>query len=244
MNAAIFANSKASSKSSYERRLVADDAPMNDTRVVLVRHGESFATVERFIGGPRSCRGLTNHGKLQAKALGERLSRTNELVVDAVVSSGYPRARQTAEIFAPLIGHHELEIREGFGEHDPGPDCDGMTFDDFVARHGRPDFNGDPHAVMFPGGETLAQFHDRVIAAFRELERDYRGKTVIVTCHGGTIDGLLRHCLQSPSTGRFEVFTKNCSITELVRPRENIWRLIRYNDHAHLSTLLPKTAGA
>jgi len=244
MSAVIFANSKASSKSSYERRLVADDAPMNDTRVVLVRHGESFATVERFIGGPRSCRGLTNYGKLQAKALGERLSRTNELVVDAVVSSGYPRARQTAEIFAPLIGHHELEIREGFGEHDPGPDCDGMTFDDFVARHGRPDFNGDPHAVMFPGGETLAQFHDRVIAAFRELERDYRGKTVIVTCHGGTIDGLLRHCLQSPSTGRFEVFTKNCSITELVRPRENIWRLIRYNDHAHLSTLAPKTAGA
>jgi len=217
---------------------------MNDTRVVLVRHGESFATVERFIGGPRSCRGLTNHGKQQAKALGERLARTNELSVDAVISSGYLRARQTAEIYAPLIGHHQLEIREGFGEHDPGPDCDGMTYDDFVARHGRPDFNGDPNAVMFPGGETLAQFHDRVIAAFRELERDYRGKTVIVTCHGGTIDGLLRHCLQSPSTGRFEVFTKNCSITELVRPRENIWRLIRYNDHAHLSTVEPKTTSS
>ena len=83
----------------------------------------------------------------------------------------------------------------------------------------------------------MAQFHARIIAAFRELERDYRGQTVVVTCHGGTIDGLLRHCLQTPSTGRFEVFTKNCSITELVRPRENIWRLLRYNDHAHLSQL-------
>lgn len=207
---------------------------MTDTRVVLVRHGESFATVERYIGGLRTCRGLTDHGKAQATALGERLQRTGEIVADAVVSSSFPRALQTANIFAPFIGHAEVDVRAGFGEHDPGPNCDGMKFDDFVARYGRPDFNGDPHAVMFPGGETMAQFHERVITAFQTLERDYVGKTVIVTCHGGTIDGLLRHCLQSPSTGRFEVFTKNCSITELMRPRENIWRLVRYNDHAHL----------
>jgi hypothetical protein len=47
--------------------------------------------------------------------------------------------------------------------------------------------------------------------------------------------------LQTPSTGRFEVFTKNCSLTELFRPRENIWRLLRYNDHAHLSNLAEAT---
>jgi len=211
---------------------------MNDTRIVLVRHGESFATVERYIGGLRTCRGLTDHGKAQALALGERLQRTGELAVDAVVTSSYPRAMQTAQIFAPYLGHTELDVRAGFGEHDPGPECDGLKFDDFVAKYGRPDFAGDPHAVMFPGGETLAQFHERVVAAFRELERDYRGKTVMVTCHGGTIDGLLRHCLQTPPTGRFEVFTKNCSLTELVRPRENIWRLMRYNDHAHLANVV------
>ena len=211
---------------------------MNDTRIVLVRHGESFATVERYIGGLRTCRGLTDHGKAQALALGERLQRTGELVVDAVVTSSFPRAMQTAQIFAPFIGHNELDVRAGFGEHDPGPECDGLKFDDFVAKYGRPDFAGDPHAVMFPGGETLAQFHERVVATFRELERDYRGKTVVVTCHGGTIDGLLRHCLQTPPTGRFEVFTKNCSLTELVRPRENIWRLMRYNNHAHLANVV------
>jgi len=91
--------------------------------------------------------------------------------------------------------------------------------------------------VVFPDGETMSQFHARVIGAFQELERDYRGKTVMVTCHGGTIDGVLRHCLQTASTGKFEVYTKNCSITELFRPRENIWRLLRYNDHAHLSDM-------
>ena len=208
---------------------------MTDTRVVLVRHGESFATVERYIGGVRTCKGLTDHGKLQSRSLGERLARTGELTVDALVSSSFKRAIETAEIVAPFIGHSDIDIRPGFGEHDPGPVCDGLTFDDFVAKYGRPDFAGDPHAVTFPGGETLAQFHERVIAALRELEHDYRGKTVVVACHGGTIDGILRHCLQTPQTGRFEVFTKNTSLTELVRPRENIWRLLRYNDHAHLA---------
>ena len=210
---------------------------MNDTRIVLVRHGESVATVERYLGGLRTCRGLTEHGRAQAQALGARLQRTKELQVDAVVSSSFPRAMQTADIVAPFVGHSDLDVRPGFGEHDPGPDCDGLKFDDFVAKYGRPDLAGDPNAVVFPGGETMAQFHSRIVAAFREVERDYRGKTVVVTCHGGTIDGLLRHCLQTPSTGRFEVFTKNCSITELVQPRENIWRLMRYNDHAHLAEL-------
>ncbi|MGA0881177.1 MAG: histidine phosphatase family protein, partial [Ilumatobacteraceae bacterium] len=138
---------------------------------------------------------------------------------------------------ARFVGHSSIDVRAGVGEHDPGPVCDGMTFDDFVAQYGRPDFNGDPDAVVFPGGETMSQFHARVIGAFQELERDYRGKTVMVTCHGGTIDGVLRHCLQTASTGKFEVYTKNCSITELFRPRENIWRLLRYNDHAHLSDM-------
>ncbi len=210
---------------------------MTDTRVVLVRHGESFATVERKVSSQNSCKGLTDHGRAQAHALGARLARTGEITADAVVSSAFLRAKQTAEIIAPFIGHQHIDVRPGFGEHDPGPVCDGLTFDEFVATYGRPDFNGDPHAVVFPGGETMAQFHDRVIGAFQQLERDYRGKTVIVACHGGTIDGLLRHCLQTASTGKFEVFTKNTSLTELIRPRENVWRLLRYNDHAHLHDL-------
>jgi probable phosphoglycerate mutase len=75
---------------------------MNDTRIVLVRHGESVATVERYLGGLRTCRGLTEHGRAQAQALGARLQRTKELQVDAIVSSSFPRAMQTADIVAPF----------------------------------------------------------------------------------------------------------------------------------------------
>ena len=210
---------------------------MTDTRVVLVRHGESFATVERYIGGVRTCKGLTDHGQAQAKALGERLKRTGEITADVVVSSSFPRARQTAEIFAPYIGHTDIDIRPGFGEHDPGPVCDGLTFDEFVRRHGRPDWGGDPNAVVFPGGETIAQFHSRVAGAFDATVRAHFGATIMVACHGGVIDAVLRRTLHAPQTGKFEMHTKNCSLTELVEQRDRHWALKRYNDHAHLHDL-------
>ncbi|NCX78628.1 MAG: histidine phosphatase family protein [Actinobacteria bacterium] len=200
---------------------------MTDTRVVLVRHGESFATVERFIGGPRSCRGLTDHGKEQARVLGERLARTGEITADVVVSSGYLRARQTAEIFAPYIGHATLDIREGFGEHDPGPDCDGMTYDDFVARHGRPDFGGDPHAVMFPGGETMAQFHDRVIV--HDDGRRSRRRSSGGCWAGGSLAGALVAVAwgSSASSGTRIALARHLRCLAQRRRRLRAWRATR-----------------
>ena len=49
------------------------------TRLVLVRHAESMATVRRIVGGPRSCTGLSELGRRQAEALRDRLARTGEV---------------------------------------------------------------------------------------------------------------------------------------------------------------------
>ena len=54
-------------------------APPSPTRLVLIRHGESRSTVDRVVGGHRSCNGLTDKGVRQAKALRDRLARTREL---------------------------------------------------------------------------------------------------------------------------------------------------------------------
>ena len=37
--------------------------------------------------------------------------------------------------------------------------------------------------------------------------------------------------------GAFQIYTRNTSITELVLVKPNIWRLVRYNDAAHLAGL-------
>lgn len=204
------------------------------TRLVLVRHGESKVTVDRVVGGPRSCRGLSDLGRQQAERLRDRWSASREFRPDVVVSSAYPRARETAAILVPALGHSEIRIVPEFGEHDPGPECDGLTYDEFVRRFGSPDWENDPYGVTFPGGETIADFQIRVGRAVRSLMDDVGQGTALVVCHGGVIDTVLRHALRAPGTGIFEIHTKNTSITELEVVRLGRWKVLRYNDSAHL----------
>jgi probable phosphoglycerate mutase len=210
-----------------------EPVPPAPTRVLLVRHGESNVTVRRVVGGPRTCDGLSELGRRQAEALRDRIEREGAPTVDRLVASGYPRAIETAEVLAGVLGR-TVEVIEGFGEHDPGPDCDGITFDEFVRRHGTPDWESDPHAVTFPGGETIAEFQLRVGATLRRTLDESAGGTVLVVCHGGVIDTAVRLALRAAPTGLFELHTRNTSITELVRLHAGRWRLERYNDAAHL----------
>jgi probable phosphoglycerate mutase len=211
------------------------------TRLILVRHGESEVTVRRVVGGPRTCTGLSPLGREQAGRLRDRLAATAEVRADALYSSAYPRAIQTAEIIAPALGGLAVRVEEGFGEHDPGPDCDGLSFDEFVDRHGRPEWEADPWAVTFPGGETIADFHHRVGATVRRVVDAHPEQTVVVACHGGVVDAVLRQALRTAPTGVFEVHTVNTSLTELVQVRLGRWRLVRYNDAAHLAGLPSET---
>jgi probable phosphoglycerate mutase len=212
------------------------------TRLVLVRHGESVVTVNRLIGGLRTCTGLSPLGRKQASALAERLARTGEVTADVLVSSAYPRAIETAEIISPSLGDLPVVQVEGLGEHDPGPDCDGISFDEYVARYGPVDWSAtDPYELGFEGGETVADFHHRVGTAMAALLRAHAGSTIVVVCHGGVIDRILRQALHAPPLGAFEIHTLNTSLTELVRTESGRWRLIRYNDCAHLEGLPTET---
>ncbi len=211
------------------------------TRLVLIRHGESNATVRRMIGGPRTCSGLSPLGQLQSERLRDRFLHHNEIPADVLISSSFPRARETAQIIAPGLGSLSINVMPQWGEHDPGPQCDGMTYKDFIDLYGMPDWETDPHAITFPGGETVAEFHLRVGAALANTVRTYDGATIVVTCHGGVIDAILRTALRAPTTGFFEVHTLNTSITEVQHLRAGRWKLVRYNDAAHLSGLPTST---
>jgi probable phosphoglycerate mutase len=202
------------------------------TRLVLIRHGESRVTVDRVIGGPRTCTGLSDLGRLQTERLRDRLAETNEIPATALYASSYRRAIETAEIIAPVLGIPVVE-EPGFGEHDPGPECDGLTFTSFVDRYGMPDWEADPHAQTFPGGETVAEFHHRVGATVARVVRDHRGGAIVVACHGGVIDAAFRALLRLPAHGVFELQTTNTSLTEFVTTRRDRWRLVRYNDASH-----------
>lgn len=217
--------------------MTVDAEELPPTRLVLVRHGESMATVNRAIGGPRTCAGLSDLGRRQCDRLAARLAETRELGDVVLYASGYPRARETAERLVAALGGVEVRQDDRWGEHDPGPDCDGLTFDEFVERHGTPDWESDPHSITFPGGETVAELHHRVGQAVRDVVADNIGGTIVVCCHGGVVNAVVRMALRTPPTGGFEMFTTNTSLTELVLVRPGRWRLVRYNDSAHLAGL-------
>ena len=68
------------------------------TRIVLVRHGEAECNLNRIIGGPKGCTGLTPLGRIQVAALADRLYESGELrQATALYSSVLPRATETAE---------------------------------------------------------------------------------------------------------------------------------------------------
>ena len=219
------------------------------TRLTLIRHGESNVTVDRVVGGHRSCTGLSDLGRQQAHRLADRLAGGGELDVDVLMSSHFARAIETAEILQPALGPAvagEIDQWDEFGEHDPGPEVDGMTFDAYVDRYGTPDWSGDPHVDIFPGGETTAQFHTRVRGAVGRLLETHPGRHVAIACHGGVVDAVFRAALGLPVTGGFLLHTLNTSLTDFTVPADpnDAWRLGRYNDAAHLVGLPAATERA
>lgn len=215
---------------------MSDDTP--PTRLIVVRHGESNATVGRFMGGMQSCTGLSDLGREQAARLRDRFRAGHEPAVDEIWSSQMPRAMETAQIVNETLGL-ELQVDEGFEEFRPG-DADGMTYPDYIEKYGMPDQLAEPYLPLAPNGESRASFFLRVGAAFDSLVSQRPGRSIAVFCHGGVVDVAFRRLLGIYSEQPFQMHTTNTSITEFVTtthgpPRR--WRLARYNDAAHLAGL-------
>lgn len=209
-------------------------APM--TRLILVRHGESNVAVERLISSGRTCTGLSELGRRQAAALAERWSKHVEVRADLLVTSDYRRAIETADALSPVLGLPIVQMA-AFGEHDPGPEVEGLTYAEFTQRYPNFQWDDDPYLAGFPGGETVAAFRFRVGTALGELLRDEAGKTTVIVCHGGVIDTIFRRLLNTPISGIFELYTLNTAVSEFTLTDRNTWSVVRYNDAAHLDGL-------
>jgi probable phosphoglycerate mutase len=211
------------------------------TRLILIRHGESQVSVDGLVGGLATCSGLSDLGRRQAAALRDRLASSEELgQVDALIASTLPRARETAEIISPALGNLPVIEDEDVCELHPG-EADGLSYDDYISKYGWRDMEANPDLELSPGGESIAAFHRRVGGALARVAEAHRERTVVIACHGGVVDVGLRTLLGLGMVGGFDLYTENTSLTEFVlvpaterRPSRR-WRLVRYNDAAHLA---------
>ncbi len=207
------------------------------TNLYLIRHGEAVCNVKPIIGGMKGDTGLTLRGRAQAEALRDRLAEHGEITADVLIGSTLPRARETAEIIAPALGLPIMwdddvqEMRVG--------DADGLTHKDSWDKYGMPAFDFDPFRPIAPGGENWSQFMLRVACTIHRIINEHQGKTIVVVCHGGVIDGSFAYFLNINTRAplRLEFYPHNTSITHWEQysfHKRQQWRLVSYNDIAHL----------
>lgn len=208
------------------------------TRIVLIRHGEANAFTEQFIAGHESCTGLSEHGRRQAEVLRDRLTRTREFGdVDVLYASLMERSVETARIIAPALGDVAIKQDCGVCELHPGPEVDGMKWDEFKTRYPEGVGVTDPYRKWSPGGESWAEFATRVGTRLTELADEHRGQMVVIACHGGVIESSFIAFGRLPMR-HIWMQAENTSITEWSLPPDtDNWWLHRYNDAAHLYDL-------
>jgi probable phosphoglycerate mutase len=158
------------------------------TELLFIRHGETdWNRQQRFQG--QIDVPLNATGQAQAARVADRLAADRH---DALFSSDLQRARETA---APLATAWRLApvAMAGFREQNFGV-LEGLDVPTIQARH--PDLwqRWLEHRADYalPGGESLRQFHSRVMAAVGELAAAHAGARLAVVTHGGVLDMLWR----------------------------------------------------
>lgn len=154
----------------------ADERPL-----LLARHGETADNAARRFQGARNPP-LNTRGFEQAMALAERL-RDEE--VAALWASPLLRAAQTADVVSSVIGL-PVVLDDRLREIDVG-DWAGRSYAEVLLE--QPGelqrWAAGDLAFRFPGGESLAEQSDRVVAALEEIRAG--AVPALVVCHGGVI---------------------------------------------------------
>jgi broad specificity phosphatase PhoE len=160
--------------------------------VLLARHGETDDNIEPIRAQGFADTPLNDTGRGQAAELAERMSTQG---VASLWASDLSRARETAEIVGARIGlspRLDWRLREG----DRG-EWEGRRFVD-IEREDPERYRAWLRAgdgFRFPGGESLREQQERVIASLRDVHR-WGKRPALVVCHGGSIRVML--CARDP----------------------------------------------
>lgn len=146
----------------------------------LIRHGETDWNLEGRYQG-QSDIPLNGTGLLQARRVAESLEREG---LKAIFSSDLERARQTAALLSEETGAKVIEdprlreIHQG--------DWEGKLFSEI-----RKDYSEilqrrrrDPLGTAPPGGETVSQVRERVLAAMADILKRHPAEKVAIVSHG------------------------------------------------------------
>lgn len=195
-------------------------------RILLIRHGMTQGNKEhRYVG--TTDEGLLPESVEQLRGMREfwqkQVSMKDAVGNLTVYVSPYLRAKQTADILFP--GAKQVEIAE-FAE------CRFGTFEykNYAELNGNPDYQrfiDSGGTTAFPGGESRAEFTERVMQGFEKLLADVEESqpyTIVVVAHGGTIMALMDQ-LSEPYKDYFDW---------QVKPGEGVAGILSVNENRNI----------
>jgi probable phosphoglycerate mutase len=206
---------------------------MTETRLCLVRHGETAWNAEGRVQGQLDIP-LSAAGRAQARAVAAALAGE---AFDAIWASDLVRVQQTAEPTAQLL-KKEVRLSKELRERHYG-EFQGITYAEAKERmpgeYAR--FRDKDLDFAFRDGESLRDFSRRSLSAVEGLIAENPGKSLLVFTHGGVLEMVYRHAtgrgLQSPRD--FEI--PNAGLNRLAVSAGE-WRVLAWADVHHLSVAL------
>ena len=212
-------------------------------RLLFVRHAESEGNSERRLQGHAEF-GLSETGRRQAAALCDRLGREG-FTPTHVYTSPLLRSAETARIVA-ADWEPEVVPWDDLKETDIGI-FSGLTWAEIEEAHPEAArrFGGESDWDAVEGAETFDQRRERgrrVIDAV--IERHGDEDVVVLFTHGGILQYMVAALLDAgrvwgtpvKNTALFDfIFDRGRWAQEgAVRNNPRMWRIVRFNDAAHL----------
>ncbi len=200
------------------------------TRVLLIRHGATVLSAEdRFAGSTDVL--LSEEGRSQARALGERLA---EAELAAVYASPMKRTVETATLVA---APHNLNLitDAGLREIDHGR-WEQLTRREVEARFPEEysNWEADPFTFAPEAGESGLSVMARALPVLRRIVVAHAGKTVAVVSHKATIRLVLCSLLGIDARGYRDRLDQSPACLNALDFKDPVRaRLVVYNDTSH-----------
>ncbi|MBI3301026.1 MAG: histidine phosphatase family protein [Deltaproteobacteria bacterium] len=208
---------------------------MSSLHLLLVRHGETVWNQENRWQGQADVP-LSEAGREQARRLARRLLAEGRRGC-AIYASDLSRAFRTAEILGEVLGVTPTpEI--GWREMDIGV-WSGLTTAEVIARH-TTEWERLRAGEDLPrgGGETFAQFQERILRSVERLVERHAGEQVVIVTHGGAVRAFLLHC-RGLDVSQFRQIDKigNTGLSEVTISANGKAVIHSVNDISHLDGL-------
>ncbi|QBJ96670.1 histidine phosphatase family protein [Rhodococcus sp. ABRD24] len=199
-------------------------------RLILVRHGQTEANVERRLDTRLPGARLTEIGRTQAESLGGRMAAKPPR---ALVSSQALRARETAG-FVELASGITLQVREGLHEAQAGEleDRSDIESHKMFAKVFHTWHAGDLSARI-PGGESGHDIIERYVPVVDSLRAEYLdggSGDVVVVSHGAAIRLVGAYLAGVPGAFAADRHLENTGAVELV-PTASGWQCVRWGSY-------------